>query len=90
MPAQALCRFKVGTLNVCTMKCRVKLEVVGEAWVFVSIIENTTYSLMAGLEMIERASTVYLKISMEYGYNLQPGEEFLAHLSRNDFDTKLY
>jgi hypothetical protein len=27
---------------------------------------------------------------MEYGYNLQPGKKFLAHLSRNDFDTKLY
>ena len=38
------------------MKCRVKLEVVGETWVFVSNIENTTYTLMAGLEIIERAS----------------------------------
>ena len=56
MPAQALCRFKVGTLNVCTMKCSIQLEVLGETWVFVSNLENTTYSLMAGLEMIERAS----------------------------------
>ena len=38
----------------------VKLEVVGETWVFVSNIENTTYPLMAGLEMIERAFPAHL------------------------------
>jgi hypothetical protein len=42
------------------MKCRVKLEVVGETWVFVNNIENTTYPLMAGLEMIERAFPAHL------------------------------